>query len=132
MRAIPVLRRVPLVAAIFLAACALPGRVRPVDVTPDLAGAWEFDIDVGKDTTHGAFALERKAEGYTGELTTNRGTNRLPIRSLTLVRDSVAMIVDSPNGTVTFLGRLETGACGMAGTVLYHNGARYPMVVRRR
>lgn len=124
--------RVRLVAALLLAACALPARVRPVDVTPDLAGAWEFDIDVGKDTTHGAFALERKADGYTGELTTNRGPNRLPIRSLTLVRDSVAMVVESPNGTVTFLGRLEAGARGMAGTVLYHNGARYPMVVRRR
>lgn len=132
MRAIPVFRQVRLVAAILLAACALPSRVRSVDVAPDLAGAWEFDIDVGKDTTRGAFALERKADGYTGELTTNRGPNRLPIRSLTLVRDSVAMVVESPNGTVTFLGRLQTGARGMAGTVLYHNGARYPMVVRRR
>lgn len=99
---------------------------------PDLTGAWVFDMNVGTHVTHGAFTLERRGDGYGGELTTDRGPNRLPVRSFTLARDSVAMVVESPNGIVTFRGVLTGGARAMTGAVAYHNGRTYPMTVRRR
>ena len=116
----------------LLVACAARTAADRPDPTPDLSGAWEFDMDVGSHVTLGAFTLERRADGYGGELTTNRGPNRLPVRSVALARDSVTMVVESPNGLVTFHGVLAGDARTMTGKVLYHNGQTYPMSVRRR
>ena len=129
MRSFPAFR---VLAALLLSACALRPAPAERPAPPDLAGAWDFDIDVGASLTHGAFTLERRAAGYGGELTTNRGTNRLPVRSVAVAGDSVTMVVESPQGMVTFRGLLADDARGMTGQVTYHNGSLYPMVVRRR
>ena len=131
MRYLPALRLLALIALAPLAvACSM--RRTTATPAPDLSGAWDFDVDVGTRVTHGAFTLERRGDGYGGELTTDRGPNRLPVRSVTLARDSVAMVVESPDGIVTFRGVLAGGATAMSGMMAYHNGRLYPMTVRRR
>lgn len=119
------------VAVLAVIGCATRGTSAPAATPPDLSGAWEFDMDVGTHVTHGRFTLHQRADGYGGELTTDRGPNRLPVRSLVVVRDSVTMVVESPNGLVTFRGLLSADTRGMQGAALYHNGQTYPMTVRR-
>lgn len=98
----------------------------------DLSGDWRFRVEVSAErVTHGAFRLERAPAGYVGVLTTNRGDNQLPVQSFTLTGANVAMVVISPDGTVTFEGRLSDDAAAMNGTMIYHNGQRYPMYVTR-
>ncbi|MBX9928147.1 MAG: hypothetical protein K2X99_04465 [Gemmatimonadaceae bacterium] len=42
------------------------------------------------------------------------------------------MVVESPNGLVVFEGKLAEDVQEMRGTVTYHTGQRFPMVVTRR
>lgn len=98
----------------------------------DLSGDWRFRVEVSAErVTHGAFRLEPAPGGYVGVLTTDRGDNQLPVQSFTLTGANVAMVVISPDGTVTFEGQLSDDAGAMHGTMTYHNGERYPMHVTR-
>jgi hypothetical protein len=42
------------------------------------------------------------------------------------------MLVESPNGNVTFKGTLSADAQTFQGKVTYHNGQEFPMSGRRR
>lgn len=71
--------------------------------------------------------LQADGSQYRGTLTTNRGNNVLPIRHLLLRGDEMEMVVESPNGTVTFKGRLSPDAQAFDGIAHYHTGQRFPM-----
>ncbi|MBC7898015.1 MAG: hypothetical protein H7066_21515 [Cytophagaceae bacterium] len=98
---------------------------------PDLAGRWDFSVDLGTRTTPGVLWLFLRGGEYTGTLSP-QGTNALPVRSLVLRRDQVAMTVDTPEGPVTFDGTIGESGAAMQGIVTYHQGVRYPLTARRR
>ena len=110
-----------------LTAC-VAGRAAP----QSLAGEWSLRIEAAPDrVTNGWLSLAGAERGYTGMLTTDRGNNVLPVRSFTVEGAAVRMIVDSPQGAVTFAGTLAPGARAFAGTVTYHDGRPFPLRATR-
>ena len=97
-----------------------------------LAGDWVFDVQTGENVAHGAMTLVADGASYTGTLTTDQGNNVLPVRSLTLRGSDLSMLVESPNGNVTFNGTLAADAQTFQGKVTYYNGQTFPMSGRRR
>lgn len=103
----------------LLAGCAgSPERPK----APDLAGDWMFEVQTGQNVAHGAMTLLADGASYKGTLTTDQGNNVLPVRSLTLQGSDLSMLVESPNGTVTFKGTLAADARTFQGNVTYYNG----------
>ena len=98
---------------------------------PDLQGLWDFTMRVGERTSTGFFALGPVERGWAGSLTPD-STNTLAIRLLTVVGDSVHMVVASREGDVPFHGRLTDNGRAMEGIVDYHGGVRVPMTATRR
>ena len=97
----------------------------------DLQGLWDFTMRAGERVSPGFFALGPVEGGWAGSITMYL-TNTLAIRSLTVEKDSVRMVVASREGDVRFLARLTDGGRTMRGIVEYHGGARLPMVATRR
>ena len=91
-----------------------------------------FEVKTGNTVAHGAMTLTADGSGYRGTLTTDQGNNVLPVRSLTLAGSNMDMLVESPNGNVTFKGALSADASSFAGTVTYHNGQKFPMTGTKR
>ena len=118
-----------------LPACSTVTRTSslPHDSVPDLAGIWDFRIDVGNAISTGTMALGHMDDAYAGALTPD-ATNTVAIRRLTLKGDSVHMSVASREGDVLFDGRLTGAHDTLCGIVTYHRGVRYPMIatLRRR
>jgi hypothetical protein len=116
-------------AVVLLVGCAgSPERA----TAPDLAGDWVFEVQTGQNVAHGAMTLVADGASYKGTLTTDQGNRVLPVRSLTLQGSDMNMLVESPNGNVTFVGTLSTDSQTFQGKVTYHNGQQYPMSGRRR
>lgn len=112
--------------------CAVAAPSAPIvaDSAPNLAGIWDFSIDLGTARSTGTMALGQMDDGYAGALTPD-ATNTVAIRKLTLRGDSVHMSVASREGDVLFDGRLANRHT-LCGIVLYHGGKRYPMVATLR
>src|SRR6187455_1408321 len=109
-------------AAVLLVGCAgSPERV----LAPDLAGDWVFEVQTGQNVTHGAMTLIADQANYTGTITTDQGSNVLPVRSLTLLGSAMDLLVESPNGNVRFKGTLSPDAQTFQGKVTYHNGQEF-------
>ena len=116
-------------AVALLAGCAgSPGRPK----ARGLAGDWVFEVQTGQNVAHGAMTLLADGASYKGTLTTDQGNNVLPVRSLTLQGSDLSMLVESPNGNVTFKGTLAGDAQTFQGKVTYYNGQIYAMSGRRR
>ena len=96
-----------------------------------LAGRWDFSVDLGSRQTPGEIWLFRRGEALTGTLAPT-GTNTLPVRALTLRGDSAHMVVDTPEGPVTFDGVVADSGSTMRGVVTYHQGQRFPMTATKR
>ncbi len=125
-------RSIPAALALALLAACVSGPGGRMAAPVSLAGNWSFRIDTGEGrTTLGQVRLAPAAGGYAGTLTTNRGNNVLPVRSFTVAGAAVRMIVDSPQGEVTFAGALADGARAFAGTVTYHDGRRFSLAATR-
>src|SRR5688572_32209686 len=124
------------IASLCLAICLLSGCAEnpPTGEAPtrSLAGDWAFEVKTGNSVAHGAMTLTANGSGYRGTLTTDQGNNVLPVRSLTLAGSNMDMLVESPNGNVTFKGTLSSDASSFQGTVTYHNGQQLPMIGTRR
>ena len=117
-----------LVMAILVAALPLFAQT----AEPNLSGYWDFSINVGERVTKGELTLGRSGDGYVGTLTP-AGTNTLGVRSLKLdANRAVALIVDTPEGVVTFDGTLGEDGKSMSGTVTYHKGQKFPMTASKR
>jgi len=113
----------------LLAGCAgSPERPK----APDLAGDWMFEVQTGQNVAHGAMTLLADGASYKGTLTMDQGNNVLPVRSLTLQGSDLSMLVESPNGNVTFKGTLAADARTFQGNVTYYNGQTFAMSGRRR
>jgi hypothetical protein len=97
-----------------------------------MAGDWVFEVNTGSGLAHGAMTLTADGGGYRGTLTTDQGNNVLAVRSLTVEGSSMDMLVESPNGNVTFKGSLSEDQSSFQGTVTYHNGQQFPMTGTRR
>ena len=117
-------------ALLLLSACASTDR--PASDRPSLAGSWVFEVQTGTNVTHGSMVLSGEKQHYTGTLTTDQGSNVLPIRSLTLDGSRMDMTVESPNGLVTFQGALGADTRTFLGTVTYYTGQSFPMSGTRR
>ncbi|MGH7027978.1 hypothetical protein [Brevundimonas sp.] len=113
-----------------LAACEAAPFV-PAGEAPDLAGQWDFLMQVGSTPSPGLLALGHMDGAYAGSLTPYR-TNTVAVRRLTLDGGAVKMSVASREGEVLFEGRLTGKPDTMCGTVLYHGGQRLQMVAVRR
>jgi hypothetical protein len=124
------------IASLCLALCLLNGcaeNPRTSEATTrSLAGDWVFEVNTGNAVAHGAMTLTADDSGYRGTLTTNQGNNVLAVRTLTLAGSNMDMLVESPNGNVTFKGTLSADASSFQGTVTYHNGQQFPMTGTRR
>lgn len=103
----------------------------PAGEAPDLAGQWDFLMQVGASPSPGLMALGHMDGGYAGSLTPYR-TNTVVVRRLTLDRGTVTMSVATREGEVRFEGRLTGGPDTMCGSGLYHGGLSYRMVAVRR
>ena len=114
--------------ALFAGCAASPQR----PTSPDLAGDWVFEAQTGESVAHGAMTLVADGPGYKGTLTTDQTDNVLPVRSVTLQGSELSMIVESPEGNVTFRGKLAEDARTFEGKVIYLNGQIVPMSGRRR
>jgi hypothetical protein len=114
----------------LLAACASTDR--PASDRPSLAGSWVFEVQTGTNVTHGSMILSGEKQHYTGTLTTDQGSNVLPIRSLVMDGSRMDMTIESPNGLVTFQGALSADIRTFLGTVTYHTGQSFPMSGTRR
>lgn len=79
----------------------------------------------------GFLALGPVEDGWAGSITMYL-TNTLAVRRFTVVGDSLAMVVASREGDVTFRARLSADADTLSGIVEYHGGARLPMLALRR
>jgi len=113
-----------------LGACEAPQYV-PAGEAPDLAGQWDFLLQVGDTPSPGLMALGHMDGAYAGSLTPYR-TNTVAVRRLTLERGSVSMSVASREGEVRFEGHLTGGPDTMCGKVYYHGGQVLQMVAVRR
>jgi hypothetical protein len=124
------------IASLCLAICLLSGcaEIPPTGeaTTRSLAGDWVFEVKTGNSVAHGAMTLTADGSDYRGTLTTDQGNNVLAVRSLTLAGSNMDMLVESPNGNVTFKGTLSADASSFQGTVTYHNGQQFPMTGTRR
>jgi len=103
----------------------------PAGEAPDLAGQWDFLMQVGEAPSPGLMALGHMDGAYAGSLTPYR-TNTVVVRRLTLERGAVNMSVASREGEVRFEGHLAGGPDTMCGSVLYHGGQVFQMVAVRR
>jgi hypothetical protein len=103
----------------------------PTDSVPNLAGLWDFAIDMGAQRATGTMALGRLDADYGGALTPD-ATNTVVIRRLTLRGDSIHMAVASQEGDVLFDGRLGSDRSLMCGIVTYHGGQRFTMLATQR
>ncbi|MFN0097720.1 MAG: hypothetical protein ACKVS7_03520 [Gemmatimonadaceae bacterium] len=101
------------------------------DTVPNLAGMWDFVVDMGNARSTGTIALGRLDADYAGALTPD-ATNTLAIRRLIVQRDSLRMTVASREGDVLFIGRLLGAGDAMCGVVEYHGGMRYQLTAKRR
>ena len=123
------------VAAIFalslLVGCAQTSS-RPEANSPDLSGDWTFAVQTGQNVVNGAMTLQSDGDHYRGTLTTDQGDNVLTVRSLTLDGADMTMLVESPQGQVTFKGALNADGRAFKGAVTYHNGQTFPMEGSRR
>ena len=100
-------------------------------VLDSLVGRWDFSVDLGTRQTPGELWLFRRGGELTGTLAPT-GTNTLPVRALTLRGDSAHMMVDTPEGPVTFDGIVTGSRSSMLGLVTYHKGQRFPMTATKR
>ena len=143
--------RRPFLACAFLLATALPVAGHAQDATvlttscapapsagaaapggePDLAGLWDFHMDVGGVPSFGLLTLGRLDGRYAGTLTPVR-TAPVIVRSLAVSGRTVRMVVGSAEGDVAYDAVLSGAGDRMCGTVTYHGGRLYPMVAQRR
>lgn len=100
--------------------------------TAALAGDWVFEVKTGQNVAHGVMTLVADGASYSGTLTTDQSDNVLPVRSLTLQGSDLNMLVEAPDGKVTFKGTLAADAQTFQGNVTYINGEIFPMAGRRR
>ena len=114
------------VAVILFAGCVANPK------TPNLAGDWVFEAQTGENVAHGAMTLVADGASYKGTLTTDQTDNVLPVRSLTLQGAELSMLVESPEGNVTFKGTLADDAQTFQGKVIYYDGRMISMSARRR
>ena len=98
---------------------------------PDLAGLWDFYMDVGGVPSFGLLTIGRLDGRYGGTLTPVR-TAPVVLRNLTVSDQTVRMVVGSREGDVTFNGVLSGPGDRMCGIVTYHGGQLIPMVAQRR
>ena len=100
--------------------------------TQDVSGRWDFRITMGSErTARGEFWLFRRGEEFTGTLTV-QDRNTLPIRTLTVRGEKVAMTVDTPEGAVTLDATLNPNGQSLQGTVTYHHGEKFPFSADKR
>jgi hypothetical protein len=120
-----------LVVLLSLVGCA--GTVVEKDrPSRDLSGRWAFQVATGKSLTNGVMTLVRSGSEYGGTLTTDQGDNLLKVRSAGLEVSELSVVVESPNGEVTFKGVVSADGRSFLGTVTYFNGQRFPMAGARR
>ncbi|WP_309090190.1 hypothetical protein [Phenylobacterium sp.] len=108
-----------------------PAAGAPAAREPDLAGLWDFYMDVGGVPSFGLLSLGRLDGRYAGTLTPVR-TAPVIVRSLTVSDRKVKLVVGSPEGDVAYDAVLSGAGDRMCGTVTYHGGLLHPMVAQRR
>lgn len=116
------------VVALLTGCTASPQRPK----APDLSGDWIFEAQTGESVARGAMTLVADGASYKGTLTTDHTDNVLPVRSLTVQGSDLSMLVESPEGNITFKGTLAADAQTFQGKVTYFNGQAIPMSGRRR
>jgi hypothetical protein len=114
------------VMLIIAAGCAT-SRSATDTAASTMRGSWNFEMDTGRSTTLGSMIINRDVAGREGTLTTNRGNNVLPVRTLTLEDRAIALSVESPNGMVVFKGELSRDGNAFQGKVTYHDGQVFTM-----
>ena len=112
--------------------CRAPAALAiPQGKAPDLAGQWDFLMEVGTTPSRGVMALGH-IDGVYGGALTPYATNTVVVRRLSLAGDAVTMSVASREGEVRFDGRLTGAGDTMCGIVTYHGGRLLPMVAVQR
>ena len=108
-----------------------PGRRSGRRRGPNLHGNWDFLMDVGGRPSFGLLSIGFVDGAYGGSLTPV-ATAPVVVRKITLTGNTIHMVVASREGDVLFDGKLSAKADRMCGTVTYHGGQLFPMLVQRR
>lgn len=117
-----------IIAAALMAASSAGQTVPRPQSSAELTGHWQFLVTTGQGTTKGAMQIEAGGTtGLTGTVTTDRGNEVMPVRAVIRNGDHVEILVGTQHGDVVFGGALSSDARTFDGTVLYHNGQRFPM-----
>ena len=118
--------------ALTPAQCNQLGEFAPSSAEPpNLQGVWDFTMDTQPRLSRGFLVLGPVDGAWAGSLTPY-ATNSLAIRTLVVQAAAVRMVVASREGDVVFTGRLKGDGTMMCGTVAYHGGRVFPMIVHQR
>ena len=98
---------------------------------PNLHGNWDLLFDAGGTPNFGLLSIGLVDAAYGGSLSL-WGTAPVVVRKISLTGNGIHMAVASPAGDVLFDGRLSAKGDRMCGTVTYHDGRTFPMVVQKR
>lgn len=124
-----------LIAPLALAALLMgsaAGHAAPASkALSELVGHWSFLVTTGAGVTRGQMRIEPSETNMTGTVTTERGNEIMPVRAVIRNGDHIEILVGSPRGDVVFGGALANDARSFEGTVLYHDGQRFPMSGQR-
>ena len=108
-----------------------PGAAQAGGETPDLHGHWDFLMVPRGTPSFGLMSIGFVGADYGGSLAPVR-TAPVVLRRITLMGNSIQMVVASTEGDVRFDGRLSAKGDLMCGTVTYHGGETFPMVAQKR
>lgn len=99
-------------------------------LSADLAGLWDVLMAVEDFPNFGLLSLGKVGEGFGGSLSLSAGV--VVVTSLEVNGDGVTMVVASGEGDVRFDGSLAGDGKRMCGTVSYHGGRKFEMIVQKR
>ena len=97
----------------------------------NLHGHWDFLMVPRGSPSFGLMSIGFVGADYGGSLAPVR-TAPVVLRKISLIGDSIRMVVASREGDVLFAGRLSAKGDFMCGTVTYHGGETFPMVAQKR
>lgn len=107
----------------------------PVPLPPastDLAGQWDFLIDVAGTPSRGVLALGHMDGAYAGAASP-AATNTVAVRRLTVSGREIQMAIASrSDGDIHFSGQLVGNGGLICGIMTYHQGRRFRMVAVQR
>ena len=102
-----------------------------IDQDANLHGHWDFLMVPRGVPSFGVMTIGFVGREYGGSLAPSR-TAPVVLRTVTVDRSRVRLLVASREGDVVFAGRISAKGDYLCGTVTYHGGEVFPMIAQKR